>query len=193
MPVCGAVMDAAPHSVGSAATCADQRPPSVRRRDCGPYEALRHNGGVPEPVPSSAAVSARMSRQGSRDTAPEVAVRRLLHASGLRYRVNVPVPGMARRTIDIVFPRAKVAIFLDGCFWHGCPQHATQPKSNAEWWRIKLDKNMSRDAETTEHLRDEGWTVLRFWEHEAPEDVAKQVTGTLASCLRTSTPQPQDH
>ncbi|MEU4051451.1 very short patch repair endonuclease [Streptomyces olivaceus] len=148
---------------------------------------------MPEPVPSSASVSARMSRQGSRDTAPEIAVRRLLHASGLRYRVNVPVPGMARRTIDIVFPRAKVAIFLDGCFWHGCPQHATQPKSNAEWWRTKLDKNMSRDAETTEHLRDEGWTVLRFWEHEAPEDVAKQVAGALASCLRTSTPQPQDH
>ncbi len=179
MPVCGAVMDAAPHSVGSVAACADQRPPSVRRRDCAPYEALRHNGHVPEPVPSSAAVSARMSRQGSRDTAPEVAVRRLLHASGLRYRVNVPVPGMARRTIDIVFPRTKVAIFLDGCFWHGCPQHATQPKSNAEWWRTKLDKNMSRDAETTEHLRDEGWTVLRFWEHEAPEDVADVVRGAV--------------
>ncbi|MEU6286989.1 very short patch repair endonuclease [Streptomyces sp. NPDC046988] len=128
-----------------------------------------------EAVPSSAAVSARMSRQGSRDTAPEVAVRRLLHASGMRYRVNVPVPGMPRRTIDIVFPRTKVAVFLDGCFWHGCPQHATHPKANAEWWRTKLDKNMARDAETTAHLQREGWTVLRFWEHEVPETVAKKV------------------
>ncbi|MBQ0963645.1 very short patch repair endonuclease [Streptomyces sp. RK23] len=124
-----------------------------------------------------------MSRQGSRDTAPEIAVRRLLHASGLRYRVNVPVPGMPRRTIDIVFPRAKVAIFLDGCFWHGCPLHATQPKSNAEWWRTKLDKNMARDVETTGHLRDQGWTVLRFWEHEAPEDVANQVSECLTEAV----------
>jgi DNA mismatch endonuclease (patch repair protein) len=136
---------------------------------------------VLEVVPSSAAVSARMSRQGSRDTAPEVAVRRLLHASGLRYRVNLPVPGMPRRTIDIVFPKSKIAVFLDGCFWHGCPQHATQPKSNAEWWRSKLSKNMSRDVETTEHLRAEGWTVLRFWEHELPDEVANTVRAVVLS------------
>ncbi|MFH9735913.1 very short patch repair endonuclease [Streptomyces sp. NPDC017260] len=126
-------------------------------------------------VPSSAAVSARMSRQGSRDTAPEIAVRRLLHAAGLRYRVNMPVPGMPRRTIDIAFTKARVAIFLDGCFWHGCPQHATHPKANAAWWRTKLDKNMARDRETSEHLRKEGWTVLRFWEHEAPDAIALAV------------------
>ncbi|MZE67391.1 very short patch repair endonuclease [Streptomyces sp. SID5789] len=128
-----------------------------------------------------------MSRQGSRDTAPEIAVRRLLHASGLRYRVNAPVPGMARRTIDIVFPRSKVAIFLDGCFWHGCPQHATQPKANAEWWRTKLDKNMSRDRETTEHLAAAGWTVLRFWEHEKPEEVATQVRAAVVRRLAEQT------
>jgi len=120
-----------------------------------------------------------MSRQSSRDTAPEVAVRRLLHAEGLRYRVNVPVPGMSRRTIDIVFTKAKIAIFMDGCFWHGCPQHATQPKANAEWWRAKLDKNMARDQETTEHLTAAGWTVLRFWEHEDPIAVAAQVERTF--------------
>ncbi|WP_406352519.1 very short patch repair endonuclease [Streptomyces sp. NBC_00658] len=122
-----------------------------------------------------------MSRQGSRDTAPEVAVRRLLHAGGLRYRVNVPVPGVPRRTIDIVFGKPKIAIFMDGCFWHGCPQHATQPKANAEWWRAKLDKNMARDRETTEHLRSAGWTVLRFWEHESAEDVARRIAATVAS------------
>ncbi|MGW8666815.1 very short patch repair endonuclease [Streptomyces niveus] len=130
---------------------------------------------MPKVVPSSAAVSARMSRQASRDTAPEVAVRKILHAAGLRYRVNVPVPGMSRRTIDIVFGPAKIAVFLDGCFWHGCPEHATRPKSNAEWWRAKLDKNIARDRETTEHLEAEGWTVLRFWEHENPADISRTV------------------
>ncbi|MFD7336517.1 very short patch repair endonuclease [Streptomyces violascens] len=126
-------------------------------------------------APSSPSVSARMSRQGSRDTAPELAVRKLLHAAGLRYRVNVPVPGMPRRTIDIAFGRAKIAVFMDGCFWHGCPQHATQPKANAEWWRAKLGKNMARDRETTEHLTAAGWTVLRFWEHESPASVAHAI------------------
>ncbi|PSM43752.1 very short patch repair endonuclease [Streptomyces dioscori] len=129
--------------------------------------------------PSSSAVSARMSKQARRDTAPEVAVRKLLHAAGRRYRLNVRVPGMSRRTIDIAFTRAKVAVFMDGCFWHGCPQHATRPKANAEWWREKLDRNMARDAETTRHLVSSGWTVLRFWEHEAPGDVAERVAAAV--------------
>jgi DNA mismatch endonuclease (patch repair protein) len=122
-----------------------------------------------------------MSRQNSRDTLPEVAVRKILHAAGLRYRVNVPVPGMPRRTIDIVFPKVKIAIFLDGCFWHGCPQHATHPKANAEWWRTKLDRNIARDAETTGHLTAQGWTVLRFWEHEPIEDVARRIAAIVES------------
>ncbi|MDT9700801.1 very short patch repair endonuclease [Streptomyces sp. P17] len=120
-----------------------------------------------------------MSKQGSRDTVPEVAVRRLLHAAGLRYRVNVPVPGMPRRTIDVVFPKAKIAVFMDGCFWHGCPEHATRPKSNAEWWRQKLHRNMARDTETTERLVAAGWEVLRFWEHEAPSDVALRIAAAV--------------
>ncbi|MFG2022932.1 very short patch repair endonuclease [Streptomyces sp. NPDC048825] len=122
-----------------------------------------------------------MSRQNSRNTTPEIAVRRLLHASGLRYRVNVQVPGMPRRTIDIVFTKAKIAIFLDDCFWHGCPEHATQPKANAEWWRAKLDRNVARDLETTEHLTAAGWTVLRFWEHESAENVARRITASVTS------------
>ncbi|MFD5814614.1 very short patch repair endonuclease [Streptomyces sp. NPDC127038] len=120
-----------------------------------------------------------MSRQASKDTKAELVVRRLLHAAGLRYRVEYPVPGMARRRIDVAFTRAKVAVLIDGCFWHGCPQHATQPKANAEWWRTKLDRNMARDRETTEHLTALGWTVLRFWEHEAPEDVVVRVTAAV--------------
>ncbi|MDV5146000.1 very short patch repair endonuclease [Streptomyces sp. SBC-4] len=120
-----------------------------------------------------------MSLQGSRDTAPEVAVRKLLHAGGLRYRVNVPVPGMPRRTIDIAWGTERIAIFLDGCFWHGCPQHATHPKANAEWWRTKLDRNVARDRETTEHLEARGWTVLRFWEHVPAEEVATTVRAVV--------------
>jgi DNA mismatch endonuclease (patch repair protein) len=87
---------------------------------------------------------------------------------------------MPRRTIDIVFPKAKIAVFLDGCFWHGCPEHATQPKANAAWWREKLDRNMDRDRETTEHLIGLGWTVLRFWEHEPPTAIAHQIAITVA-------------
>ncbi|NUP19427.1 MAG: very short patch repair endonuclease [Streptomyces sp.] len=121
-----------------------------------------------------------MSRQLSKNTAAELAVRRLLHAAGLRYRVEYRVPGMARRRIDVAFPGLKVAVLIDGCFWHGCPQHATHPKANAEWWREKLDRNMARDRETTEHLTAEGWTVLRFWEHEAPGDVAVRVAAAVA-------------
>jgi DNA mismatch endonuclease (patch repair protein) len=119
-----------------------------------------------------------MSRQAARNTSPEVAVRKLLHAEGLRYRLHVRVPGMPRRTIDIAFPGQKVAVFLDGCFWHGCPQHATEPKSNTEWWRLKIRRNIDRDLETTEYLRAAGWTVLRFWEHASPKIVAEAISRT---------------
>lgn len=120
-----------------------------------------------------------MSRQRSKDTGVEVAVRRLLHAAGLRYRVNHPVPGMRRRTIDIAFTRRRVAVFLDGCFWHGCPEHATRPKANGDWWATKLDRNTARDTETTRHLETEGWVVLRFWEHERPDVAAAAVLVVL--------------
>jgi DNA mismatch endonuclease (patch repair protein) len=89
--------------------------------------------------------------------------------------------------MDIVFGKLKIAVFLDGCFWHGCPEHATSPRSNAEWWRSKLDRNMARDRETTDHLRSAGWTVLRFWEHESAEDVARRITAIVAS--RRSSPR----
>jgi DNA mismatch endonuclease (patch repair protein) len=142
--------------------------------------------GRMSPIASSPAVAARMSRQSSRDTAQELAVRRLLHGMGLRYRLHVPVPGMPRRSMDVGFGGLKIAIFFDGCFWHGCPVHATSPKANAEWWRAKLDRNMERDLETTDHLRSDGWVVLRFWEHEAPEDIVRRVV--LAVEARRSTP-----
>ncbi|TJZ52842.1 very short patch repair endonuclease [Streptomyces piniterrae] len=130
-------------------------------------------------LPSSPDVSARMSRQTNRDTNAERAVRQLLHAAGYRYRIHYPVPAMPRRKIDIAFPRAKLAVLIDGCFWHGCPKHATSPKANAEWWREKLDRNMERDRETNAQLLSEGWTVLRFWEHESPDAVMRQVAATV--------------
>lgn len=111
----------------------------------------------------------------SRDTKPEMAVRRLLHAAGLRYRVAYrPMPGL-RRTADIVFTRHRVAVFIDGCFWHACPEHGTTARSNAQYWSQKLADNVARDADTNAKLREAGWVVLRFWEHEAPADVAAAV------------------
>jgi DNA mismatch endonuclease (patch repair protein) len=120
-----------------------------------------------------------MSRLRRRDTKPEIEVRRLLHARGLRYRVAYRIPGLRRRTIDVAFTRQRVAVFIDGCFWHGCAAHGTQPAANADWWRTKLGVNQERDRDTTDRLQAAGWTVLRFWEHEAPETVADAVQATV--------------
>ncbi|WP_033355409.1 very short patch repair endonuclease [Kitasatospora aureofaciens] len=144
------------------------------------------------PTASSPSVAARMSRQASRDTAQEVAVRRLLFGWGLRFRKHAPVPGMPRRSVDILFPGPRIAVFLDGCFWHGCPQHATSPKANAEWWRSKLDKNVARDLETTAHLAAAGWTVLRFWEHETPDEVALKVRDAVRAGRQAKLRRPAD-
>jgi DNA mismatch endonuclease (patch repair protein) len=116
-----------------------------------------------------------MQAQRERDTGPEVALRRELHRRGLRYFVHRrPLPGV-RREADVIFVRARVVVFVDGCFWHGCPQHATSPKNNAEWWRVKLDRNRERDADTDRRLRSAGWGVLRVWEHESVDDAANRV------------------
>ncbi|MBY0287286.1 MAG: very short patch repair endonuclease [Mycobacteriaceae bacterium] len=116
-----------------------------------------------------------MRANKSRDTVPELAVRRLVHAMGLRYRVNArPLPDL-RRTADLVFPRRRVAVFIDGCFWHGCPTHHRQPAANAEYWTAKVERNRARDRDTDNELKDAGWTVLRYWAHEAPDRVAAEI------------------
>ncbi|NKX92688.1 very short patch repair endonuclease [Sanguibacter hominis ATCC BAA-789] len=120
-----------------------------------------------------------MSIARRRDTAPELALRRQLHALGLRYRVTYPVPGQRRRTIDVAFTRVRLAIFVDGCFWHGCPEHGTRPRSNSAWWQQKLAANTARDRDTDRVLIEAGWTVLRFWEHTDPTEVARVVLRTL--------------
>jgi DNA mismatch endonuclease (patch repair protein) len=116
-----------------------------------------------------------MQANRSRDTRPELALRRAVHALGLRYRVAArPIPTL-RRTADLVFTRQKVAIFLDGCFWHGCPEHHTQATRNSEYWQTKVRRNRERDLDTTARLTEEGWLVLRFWEHEDPATAALAV------------------
>ncbi len=116
-----------------------------------------------------------MARTRRRDTAPEVALRRELHARGLRFRVERQLLPDVRRRIDVVFGPAKVAVFVDGCFWHGCPLHSTQPRHNAEFWREKIDTNVLRDRDTDERLRRAGWCVVRVWEHESPIQAADTV------------------
>lgn len=102
-----------------------------------------------------------MSTARRRDTAPELAVRRVLFAAGLRYRVAFPVPGQRRRTIDVAFTRQKLAVFVDGCFWHGCAEHGTQPSANSAWWRAKIEANRARDRDTDQVLSTHGWTVCQ--------------------------------
>lgn len=134
-------------------------------------------------------MSRRMGVVKKRDNAPEMAVRRLLHGAGLRYRVAWPVPGQRRRTIDIAFTRARVAVFIDGCFWHGCPVHATSPKANATWWAEKIATNRARDADVTAQLEQMGWTVIRFWEHELPDEVVARIQARIRPDPTDSLPQ----
>lgn len=133
------------------------------------------------PIPSSDVVRQRMQQQRRRNTRPEMALRRALHAGGLRYRVELPVIPSLRRRADIVFGPAKVAVFVDGCFWHRCPQHATSPKANADWWRPKLDRNRERDRDTDRLLLAQGWLPVRVWEHEDMADAARGVAETVRS------------
>jgi len=113
-----------------------------------------------------------MRAVGRRVTPPEIAIRSILHRRGLRFRVDkAPLKGL-RRKADIVFGPTLVAVFIDGCFWHGCPLHATWPKSNAEWWRNKIRANQERDRDTDRKLEQAGWSVIRVWEHDDPENSA---------------------
>lgn len=124
-----------------------------------------------------------MQQQGRRDTAPELALRREVWRRGLRYRVDV-APIRGRRRADLVFTRARVAVYVDGCFWHRCPLHATTPKTNHEWWTAKLDANVARDRATDEELSVAGWTVVRVWEHEEPVAAASRVQAAVGAAGR---------
>ena len=120
-----------------------------------------------------------MQSNKSRDTKPELALRSAVHALGLRYRVAAkPLAGL-RRTADLVFPTAKVAVFLDGCFWHGCPQHHTVASANARFWADKVEGNRARDRDTDERLAAAGWISVRVWEHEDPVEAADRVRAVV--------------
>lgn len=116
-----------------------------------------------------------------RDTAIELAIRRRLHARGLRYRVDTsPIAGM-RSKADLVFRPRRVAVFVDGCFWHGCPEHWAVPKANRAWWEAKIANNRARDERTDAALSAAGWRVVRCWEHEDPDEAVERIVAVLDS------------
>lgn len=138
------------------------------------------------PKPLDETVRQRMSRQARRNTQVELQVRRRLHSAGYRYRVDYRPDQSMRCRGDIVFTRRKVIVFIDGCFWHGCPLHATQPKNNADWWRAKLASNVERDRRHSDALHDLGWRVLRFWEHEDPADICGRIVAVVRALENSS-------
>jgi DNA mismatch endonuclease (patch repair protein) len=108
-----------------------------------------------------------------------MALRRELHRRGLRFRVDRPVLADKRRRVDIVFGPTKVAVFVDGCFWHGCPAHATQPRANSSYWQDKIATNQRRDRDTDRQLEAAGWMVIRIWEHENLIDAASRIEDAI--------------
>ncbi|NUW43283.1 very short patch repair endonuclease [Nonomuraea rhodomycinica] len=120
-----------------------------------------------------------MSRQRSRNTQVEVLLRKELHRAGLRFRVHRRPVSDLRREADVVFGPARVAVFVDGCYWHGCPEHATWPKTNADFWREKINRNRERDRDTDQKLTDVGWMPIRVWEHEDPTEAAKSIVAVV--------------
>lgn len=121
-----------------------------------------------------------MARIRQTGTDIELALRKELFKQGLRYWVNRPVLQKPRRVADVVFPRLKIAIFVDGCFWHGCPRHATWPKNNAEFWKNKIETNRRRDADTNTKLLANGWTVVRVWQHEDVSRAVERIQAAIA-------------
>jgi DNA mismatch endonuclease, patch repair protein len=150
--------------------------------------------GRHRPVPLNAAVSAEMQRMPRSSTGPEILIRRELHRRGLRFRLNSPqLPGRP----DIVFTGRQIAIFVDGCFWHACPEHGVLPKNNRDWWRNKLTRNVARDREKDMQLAALGWIAVHVWEHEDPTEAVDTIErlwrshGSLATRrVRRATQRP---
>jgi DNA mismatch endonuclease, patch repair protein len=142
---------------------------------------------VAYPAPSSAAATAVMQGNRSRDTRPEVLLRSALHRRGLRFRKDYVIRADGRRCrADVVFTRQQVAVFVDGCFWHGCPEHGRTPRTNHEYWRVKLGRNVERDQQSTTALINAGWKVMRVWEHERVDVAVESIVRALTSLGRTT-------
>jgi DNA mismatch endonuclease (patch repair protein) len=132
------------------------------------------------PHPTSQAVSAVMRANPRANTKPEVRVRSALHALGYRFRKGLPIEAAGIRVRpDIVFPRRRVAVFIDGCFWHSCPEHGNMPESNTHYWKPKLERNAIRDARVTEALKGAGWHVVRIWEHVPEHEAIAVIESSL--------------
>lgn len=178
-----------PRRIGcSRRTCPSEAGTSERFRGCGYAHKVR---AYAEIVGSSLAVSSWASSPGrrrnmqanrSQNTKPELEVRRALHRLGLRYRVGIAPESSLRRRADIVFTRTRIAVFIDGCFWHGCPVHGRSSfNHNAEYWPAKIAANVARDADTNAQLVQAGWRVLRYWEHENADEVATAIQRAVCS------------
>ena len=138
--------------------------------------------GQPYPTPSSALATKKMRSNRRSDTKPEVALRSLLHGRGLRFRKDYAIRLDDGKIVhaDIAFTRKKVAVFVDGCFWHSCPEHATVPKANRDYWVAKLQENSERDVATTRRLGEAGWRVVRLWTHLQMDESGNLVLVALA-------------
>lgn len=143
----------------------------------------------PKSWAKNATTRAVMLGNKRRDTLPELRVRQLVHAAGLRYRVDYPPSSQNRRLrADLVFTRAKVAVFIDGCFWHGCPQHYVASRTNTDYWGPKIAANAERDARNTALLEAEGWTVLRLWAHTPADEAAARVVSAVTATRAAARP-----
>ena len=151
--------------------------------DGGDFKKKRRPRGIPEP--SSEEARRRMEAQGQRDTDAELKIRSILHRMGFRYRVDHGPLREVRRKADLAFIGPRVAVFVDGCFWHGCPIHGTWPKANAEFWRTKIEANRRRDADTDQRLQEAGWKVIRIWQHDNPEEATRKIARLVRSRSRT--------
>lgn len=162
------------------ASSADARARSVRARTANSDQTVGPRPAFDRPSPSSPAASATMRANRDVDTGPELRIRRAIHARGLRYYVHRQLRiGTSRVRPDLVFPRLRVAVFVDGCFWHSCPVHRSLPRANADYWLPKLEANVQRDRRATEDLIAAGWCVMRFWEHADVEEVADEIAAAV--------------
>lgn len=138
--------------------------------------------GLPYPYPESGASSNAVRANRKSDTKPEKRLRALLHRNGYRFRkdLTIQLPDLRVRP-DIAFTRQRIAVFLDGCFWHRCPQHGSTPRANSDYWGPKLDRNVERDRLVDERLREAGWRVVRIWEHVSPDEASRQVAAIVSA------------
>jgi DNA mismatch endonuclease (patch repair protein) len=181
----------APHSRNDRLALCLSRPGGRMRDADGVAQSPGSNKLTAPPGASSPAVR-RVMQGNSRDTSPESAVRSALHGRGLRFRKHYAAVKGLRCRPDIVFVGARVAVFIDGCFWHRCPDHGTSPKTNSAYWTEKLDRNVQRDRRNTAAFEAAGWTVMRFWEHEPPGKIADEIHHEIEETYRRRGGHPGD-